>query len=257
MPGIKPLTVPSDTLYLYDGTFDGLLCCVYESVYSRMSPCAILPAQDAPITLLPTKEIVTDTEHAQRVLASIPQKISQEALELVETVFCSCHPGKELMILRFLLRAYREGGRLLRRLGDADVAPLLSARRHLLGEAHLLKGFVRFSDYGGVLAGTITPKNFVLPFLAGHFTRRYDNEDFLLFDRTHRAALVYENKKQSIIALDSIEFPSVPPEEEKYRALWKRFYKTIAIEARENPRCRMTHMPKRYWENMLEVADLV
>ena len=160
-------------------------------------------------------------------------------------------------MLRFLLRAYREGGGLLRRLGDADVAPLLAARRHLLGEAHLLKGFVRFSDYGGVLAGTITPKNFVLPFLAGHFTARYDNEDFLLFDKTHRAALVYQDRKRSIIALDSIAFPAVPPEEEKYRALWKRFYNTIAIEARENPRCRMTHMPKRYWENMLEVSDLV
>ncbi|MEG2653524.1 MAG: DUF4130 domain-containing protein, partial [Ruthenibacterium sp.] len=39
------------------------------------------------------------------------------------------------------------------------------------------------------------------------------------------------------------------------RALWQRFYQTISIAARENPKCRMTHMPKRYWENMLEVRE--
>ena len=50
-------------------------------------------------------------------------------------------------------------------------------------------------------------------------------------------------------------FRSATAEELRYRVLWKRFYKTIAIAARENPRCRMTHCPKRYWENMLEMED--
>ena len=30
---------------------------------------------------------------------------------------------------------------------------------------------------------------------------------------------------------------------------------TIAIEDRYNPKCRMTHMPKRYWENMTEFLE--
>ena len=41
--------------------------------------------------------------------------------------------------------------------------------------------------------------------------------------------------------------------EEKYRALWRRFYDTIAVEGRENPKCRMTHMPKRYWAHLTEM----
>ena len=40
--------------------------------------------------------------------------------------------------------------------------------------------------------------------------------------------------------------------ERQFRALWKQFYHTIGIEGRYNPKCRMTHMPKRYWENMTE-----
>jgi len=40
-----------------------------------------------------------------------------------------------------------------------------------------------------------------------------------------------------------------------YRDLWRRFYDTIAIEGRYNPKLRMTHMPKRYWGTMTEFQE--
>ena len=43
--------------------------------------------------------------------------------------------------------------------------------------------------------------------------------------------------------------------EAAYRLLWKRFYDTVAIRERENPKLRMTHMPKRYWSTMTEFQD--
>jgi probable DNA metabolism protein len=159
--------------------------------------------------------------------------------------------------LQFLLRGYREGGNLLQKLGDPVVAPLLDAERHLRGESHLLRGFIRFSDYDGFLAAAISPKNFVLPFLAGHFIRRFSGENFMIYDRAHRAALIVQNRRPQIIAADHITFPEVSATEAAYRELWRNFYRTIAIEARDNPKCRMTQMPKRYWENMTEVQGLL
>ncbi len=257
MSGGKPLASQGDSVYIYDGSFLGLMCCVHASVYSGEIPVDIWAEESAPMTLLPVRRIQTDEERADRVVSSIPKKISPQALSLIQAVFLSCCEQKEILILRFLLRAYREGGRLLYSFGDADVSPLIKAERHLMGEAHLLKGFVRFSDYDGALVSVITPKNFVLPYIARHFILRYDNEDFMIFDKTHKAALIYQNKKHDIISLESVDFPAVSAEEERYRALWKRFYNTVSIEARENPRCRMSHMPKRYWENMLEVQELL
>ena len=35
----------------------------------------------------------------------------------------------------------------------------------------------------------------------------------------------------------------------------RRFYDTIAIRERENPRCRMTNMPKRFWGTMTEFQN--
>ena len=44
-------------------------------------------------------------------------------------------------------------------------------------------------------------------------------------------------------------------EERDFRRLWRRFYDTIAIEGRENPRCRMTQMPKQFWGTMTEFQN--
>jgi len=244
--------------YQYDGSLEGFYCCVFESVYAKEEPQAIEPAEAEQVRLFPPKWIETDGEKAARVRKSIPQKISDEALRLVEEVFCSCLEEKELKLLLFLQRGYKQGGTFLRAgQADAQLTPLLAAQRHLWGEAHLLKGFVRFADYNGYLAATITPKNFVLPFLAQHFITRYRNEHFMIHDKTNKVALLYENRQMRIVAAEHIELPEIGEEEAQFQALWKLFYDTVAIEGRENPRCRMTHMPKRYWENMTEVRELL
>jgi len=255
MSKIKSLAKEESIIYIYDGSFHGFLCCVFESVYSGVIPAEIITIGNEPITLYTLQIIETDEEKASRVLDSIPRKMSWETLRLIKTVFLSCLKQKELLMLKFLLRGYREGAGLIRRLGDADVAPLLSAQKHLLGEAHLLLGFVRFADYDGALAATITPKNYVLPFMANHFTQRFSREDFMIFDKTNKAALVHQNRRAEIISVENIEFPPISEDEAKYQAMWKRFYNTVSIEARENPRCRMSFMPKRYWENMVEMQD--
>jgi len=250
-----PLAEPANLLYVYDGSLAGFYCCVYESVYGHELPYSIVAQAALQPTLLPVKHIATDRTRALKVRDSVPRRLGQETAAMVEQVFYSCMEEKELALLKFLLLAYREDGRTLQRLGHPLVAPLLAAQKHFLNERHLLLGFIRFSDYDGVLAARITPKNFVLPYLAGHFMERFPQERLLIYDRTHSAALLCEQGRRQIIEVEHIDFPAASEEEEHYRALWKRFYHTIAIAARENPRCRMTHMPKRYWENMTELQD--
>ena len=257
MSGIRVLARPRNIVYVYDGTYDGFLCCVHESIYRHELPSEIWREELAPLTMLETRFIKTDRVMASAVASSIPKHISIRAGELVNTVYFSCLEQKELKMLTFLLRGYNEGRGVAYSLADKDVAPLLAAEKHLLGEAHLLTGFVRFADVGGALVSTITPKNYVLPFIAQHFLLRYSRENFMIFDKTNKAALTYQNGKAEILSVDSIEFPEVTKAEERYQALWKRFYDTVAIESRINPRCRMTHMPKRYWGNMPEVRELL
>ena len=40
--------------------------------------------------------------------------------------------------------------------------------------------------------------------------------------------------------------------EREFRELWRRYFKTIAIEGRINPKCQSIHLPKRYRHVMTE-----
>ena len=155
-------------------------------------------------------------------------------------------------MLRFLRQGYRYGTRFLSFAGNEEVWRLTEAVKRLLHEAHLLKGFIRFSDQKGVLVTTIGPKNFVLPFLSHHFAARFPEEHILMYDENHHAALVYRPYESAVIPMD--DFRAAPPDEEerKFRALWRSFYDTIEIRPRHNEKCRMTLLPKRYWKYMTE-----
>lgn len=245
----------SDVIYQYDGSFDGLLCCVFESYDKREVPAEILSPGEYQAMLFPIKEIVTDAQAASRVLTSISLKISGEALDFVQHAFLTYLPQKELYILLFLRLGYRHGPSVLNMLANDVVSTLFKAVTHLKRESHLLKGFVRFSVANNALTAEIEPKNCVLPLLRKHFCDRYSEESFLIHDKTHGMALIYQPYRHAIIPIDSLQLPEPDEEELAFRELWRLFYDTIAIEGRYNPKCRMSHMPKRYWKYMTEFGS--
>ena len=245
----------SNVIYHYDGSFDGLLCCVFECYAKNEIPLEILSPEIARTTLFSGKEIITDPHKARRVLVSIPKRMGHDALNFVRNAYLTCLAQKELYILRFLRLGYRHGPSVMEMLTDEVVNTLFKAVNHLKKESHLLKGFLRFSVFENVLLGQIEPKNQVLPLLAKHFCQRYQKERFFIYDKTHSMALVYKPYQFSIIRMESLLLSEADEEEKFFRELWRLFYDTIEVEGRHNPRCRMSHMPKRYWKHMTEFGD--
>lgn len=241
--------------YEYDGSFEGLLCCVFASYELREIPVDILSPDTDALSLFPVRRIVTDPEKANRVMISIPAKMGQEALEFVQNAFLTCMEQKELQILLFLRLGYRHGPSVLNMLTNDVVNKLFKAVTHLQRESHLLCGFVRFSVFNGALAAEIEPKNCVLPLLTKHFCERFPDERFLIHDKTHGMALIYEPYRSAIIPIIDLELPEPDEDELNFRELWQQFYRSISIEARHNPKLRMNHMPKRYWKYLTEFGQ--
>lgn len=244
----------SELVYLYDGSFDGFLCCIFESYARKEVLTAVYSSEDFAPLLYETRMVDTDRTHAQRVYRGIVKR-SPQAADLLRRGFLTCLPGKELALYRLAVRLFREGSHFLGNLSDPTLYPILKAIRFLGAETEKFRGFVRFSEFSGVLGAEIEPKNRVLPLLRSHFCSRYQNECFFIYDRTHREVLLYADGKSVIRPLEA--FRMAPPDEKEasFRLLWKKFYDTIAIKERENPRCRMSHMPKRYWTTMTEFQD--
>lgn len=242
-----------DVIYEYDGGFYGFLCCIFDRYAFHETPAAIHCGEET-VSLFETRKIKTDPDHGARVLKKV-YACSREAGDLLRLGFLSCLPEKELHLLHLVEKLLRDGPGFLRDRSDPTLYPVARAVQHLNGEVHLLKGFTRFSDFGGVLGGEIEPKNRVLPLLKGHFCARYLNESFFLYDRTHKEALFYAGGKAAIRPLEAFEMAPPDEAEARCRVLWKRFYDTIAIRERCNPRLRMSNMPKRYWGVMTEFQE--
>lgn len=85
---------------------------------------------------------------------------------------------REIRLYRLVVKLLREGPSFLRNFSDETLHPVATAVRHLNGEAHLLKGFLRFSDLGGILGSEIEPKNRVLPILRSHFAPAIKTRNF-------------------------------------------------------------------------------
>lgn len=246
----------SQVCYEYDGSFAGFLTCVFESYERREEPVCFLTPEDGRYTLWDTRRVDTDEERAKRVWKGVVRSISPNAAELVSRGFLTCLKERELHIWRFIRYGFRRGARVMADLGDERVDILRKAVYHLDHEAHQYTGFVRFSDQQGVLIAEIEPQNRVLPLLRVHFVQRFNSERFIIYDRTHREALVYQPPgRWGIAALDDFA-PGPPGEEERtYRRLWKRFFQTIAIEGRIDPKCQNTNLAKRYRRLMTEFME--
>ena len=239
-------------VFQYDGTFEGFLCCVFESYVHKEFPIAFYSDEEGCVlSFYSVRTVNTVEEHAQRVYRSLV-KVSPAAAQLTRKAFLTCLADKELHIYRLIRKLYREGSSFLKNQADEVYHPIAKALRHMSGEVEKLRGFVRFSDYNGILGAEIEPKNRVLPLLRHHFCSRYANESLFIYDRNHKELLLYTKGRSRIVPVEDFR-PALPGEEEvHYRALWKRFYETIAIKERTNPRCQNSFLPKRYRGTMTE-----
>ena len=240
MMGNYDMTGWPQVAYTYDGTFDGFLTCVYESYLHRERAVAFSAPGQAQLSLYPERPVDTHPDHARRVRQSLPRRLSPQGARLVVYGFLTALPDREQSLYDFLALGFQRGPSVLHDLTDQRVFTLDRAVRYLTGEAHLLKGFIRFSDRDGVLTAEIEPRNRVLPLLRPHFCARYPE------------ALFYRPGQWAIVPLEDFRVAGPDRDERDWRALWRQFYRTVSIEGRYNPRCRMSHMPKRYWGCMTE-----
>lgn len=241
--------------YRYDGSFPGFLCAIRDIFQYNEPPQLFLLSDDLTPTLYEERWIVTKPALADRVRDRLHLRLGRKGLLMVEEGFLTCLPNREVLLYQFIDFGLQVGKGVERRLDDRAVLELGKAIRHLQRECELLTGFVRFSDYNGLLVGEISPKNRVLPILKGHFCDRMAEETFLLFDRTHGEALLHRPGETMIVSAQDFQAPPPGQEEQSYRALWRRFYDTIAIEGRYNPKLRQNHMPKRYWQHLTELQE--
>lgn len=209
----------------------------------------------------------TSLEKAQKVSHTIWNKLGGEFYEAIVKAALSREPIKQKdmdkadAIYKTVVLALcsPEAEKVLLYLGIPCIYRVFALSRATNTEAHHLMGFLRFSELkNGVLFSTIHPKNHALPILAEHFSDRFPQENFMIFDETRNLAAVHSAGKNYMLVdasdLNQDIIHNYSEEEQQFRDLWLTFFDSIAIEARVNPKLQAQNIPKRYWPDTLEFA---
>jgi len=247
--------------YLYDGTFEGFLTCVYLHYYEEKA-AGIYPVDSYQSTMLrPCRQVLTDTYKATKVYGAIEEKISEAALARIYYVYLSSVTDKDNIAFRYIRLGFKEGGNISSLHSHPIVYNAQQTAKKVSFEVHRLAGLVRFSalkvergeQTQEILYAKIEPDHDVLELMGKHFSDRYKNEPFILHDARRQKGLFCQAGEWYVGPFDERALPGLAEEEKEYRRLWKKYFETIAIEKRVNPRCQKRMMPVRYWKNLTEM----
>lgn len=255
--------------YLYDGSFEGILTCIYHHYYTDRAAGIYRKEDYQPSLLHGFMEVETEADKATRVYEAIENKISTYSLRSIYRAYLSCDPDKENKILRYVLLGFQKGHQTGSLHGNPAVKDIDALTKKVGYEQERMLQFVRFEVLDAkagqqVLYAEIEPDNDVLELAAGHFAERFRHDPVVIRDaRRNKAVVAYEGHwyvtplgerlgSGAVVAPDGTVM-ELSQDEIDYQHLWQTYFDHIAIKERINPRCQKNFMPVRYWKHLTEM----
>jgi probable DNA metabolism protein len=247
---------------LYDGSFDGWLCAVFDVYDYKFESVEIGRGDRFSGNLFGAPHAVRmDPAHAARVWEGLQKKLPAEALAELKRCFLADADGVENMLLRYVQYVFSSRVAVDQDFSHPDVLAVAQLARRVWKEQHRMEAFVRFQKTGdGLYYALIDPDHDVLPLIAKHFQARYADQRWLIYDGRRRYGLHYDGKEVRTVEIQFAEATGKgrsiaaisDPEELFYQKLWQQYYRSVNIPARKNLRLQLQHMPRKYWRYLVE-----
>ncbi len=242
----------------YDSTFDGFLSAVFEIYSQHLDVERFVPDRDTDAVgdlFQQNFRVETNEDSAMRLQRAIVNQASGEVLSLLNAAFLSEEEGVEMQIIAFLRKLFAgDDPNYGKNPASPEMLPLYKLAGSVRHEAGNMLGMVRFSKApGNFYVARIEPKYDILLMLESHFTNRFAEEKWVIYDAKRRYALLHEHAgacRVVDIPDDAALVKAINTDD--FTRLWQDYYKSIAIKERENPRLLRRCLPVRYWKNLPE-----
>ena len=119
-----------------------------------------------------------------------------------------------------------------------------------------MSGFLRFEELEeGTLYAKLETKYSVLYFLGIHFSKRLNNQNYIIHDIQRSLAFVHTKEFKGVQKVAEFEAPKLSDAEQKFSKLWKTFFESVAIKSRENKKLQKRTVPLLYRTYMTEFMN--
>jgi probable DNA metabolism protein len=250
--------------YIFDGSYNGFLTCVFESFEFKDKDIQLLvEGQDATQTSMfaESKTVITDLVKAKRVQTGLEKHLGKSVSKDFFRAFLSEDSKAWEASFYIICQIFSGKTSILQNFGDSKVLYFTQTLKKVSRERHRMKAFIRFSKSSdGLFYAVIEPDFNVLPLISSFFKNRYTDQDWLIYDVKRKYGLLYN--KQSIVEVNlsleektALTTDTVITLDEKdlhFQNLWKSYFKSTNIEARRNMKLHLQFVPRRYWKYLVE-----
>jgi len=252
-------------IYLYDGSFEGLLSAVAVAVKSEQSVQGIYSEDGYSAQLFDTVvNVSTDSEQAQKLFSYL-KNVGGYAVQFTINGYLGEDNTVGLHLYRMVQLCLKHGARGLELYSDDSIRYLSELSRRVNWEAHRLCGLIRFRELKeNIYYGPFESDRNVIGYLVRHFTGRMGSSKWILHDVGRNISLYWDGSQVQSIEVDPVftryvrgqgEVPDghFADKERYYQQLWRAFHVTITNPDRENRKLQRQLMPKRYWRYLVEM----
>lgn len=249
-------------IYHYDGSFEGFLTAVFH-VFDRKDNDAVVKLPGGVENLFnECIQVPPDSRLSNRVWRGLSAKVNRQSLMNIYASFLSEHLNAEAALLGYIKYIFSVSSPADSNFANPFVLKVSQIAKMVFRERHRMEAFVRFrltKDH--IFYAAVSPDFNVLPLLITHFTRRYADQQWLIYDLKRKHGIYYNLEKTSNIEISFTddgqnERDIFHPDEEMYEELWKNYFHSVNIPARNNRKLHIRHIPLRYWQYMTEKKDL-
>ena len=256
-------------IYQCENTIDGIFSAIYEAgisgyghKYIRIQP--LVEGEAVNLELFSEYiSVETDSQKTEKVLKAIYEKISPRAYSEVMWAIISEEADRGDVIYQFITYGFTMGDKVCDALQIPAVKRIFAMRRKVANEAHFFREFLRFKEVRtnpSLLLAVIEPQNHILPMLMKHFTDRFAEEWFIVYDKTHKEAAFHQRKGEWEIRLlteeEAVQLEELNEQREDYVDLWKTFFDHIVIQERINTDLQRNMLPLHYRKHMTEFVTV-
>ena len=249
-------------IFRYDKTFEGLLTSVFDAYSRKTFPDKLLSEHDIePLFTQTCHHVTSSEEKSKRVWNALLKKLPNRASNMILHVWLSECEGSDELLFRYMRKTFDHTHSIAYNFSDADVLDIERLARKVAHETLYIKQFLRFQKAAdGIFFAPIRPIYNALPLSINHFTDRFADQQWVIYDLRRKYGYYYDYHTTREITFtdeeDSLREKfdeSLMAEDEKlFQELWKGYFKALTIKERINPRLHRQHMPVRFWRYMTE-----
>lgn len=256
----------NNRIYVCSDNIEGIFTAVYN-IYTDVSEhkavhdsCKIIAGEIGNFELFSEYvDVITDQEKALKVSKTVCERFGFETYEaFLYTASCN-DERKATAIYKSMVDGFRSkaGFRLMTMWTNPNVALVNELWRKASNEFGRWREFLQFKELNnGVLFSRIGPVCDILMLLAPHFTNRFPNENFMIYDEFRDKYLVHNKGQECYVVAGN----GANPDENKIRSandlhyenLFKVFTTSIAITERKNLKLQQQLMPLRIQNYKIE-----